>query len=283
MHVNRGNYWDCWGPSDANSHYGGSPGDAHQTFCTCPLSPPCNTTFSKTIVKYNDKLPSGFTAASKPSIPLWCHIRPTVYLSVPGIKKKSELSSPVLKQLSLLLLHERYADSVHIYTDGSTSLQCSAGAVVVPARATTISIRTDHPTTSTSAELAALRAALRFVNRESPRQWSICSDSKAALQSVLSALRRGPYEQLVFDIRYLLHTSQEKRHHVTFQWLPSHCGVIGNEDADNAARAALDDTQEAAIPLSRSDAARILRVLAQEITLSLWCTPSGQTNRSNRH
>uniref|UniRef100_L7M1K8 Putative tick transposon n=1 Tax=Rhipicephalus pulchellus TaxID=72859 RepID=L7M1K8_RHIPC len=239
--------------------------------------------FSKVIVKYNDKLPSGFTTASKPSMPPWGLIRPTVHLSVPGIRKKSELSSPVLKQLSLLLLHERYADSVHIYTDGSTNLQFSSGAVVVPARAITISFRTDHPTTSTAAELAALRAALCFVNREPPQQWSIFSDSKAALQSMLSALRRGPYEQLVFEIRGLLHASHEKGHHVTFQWLPSHCGVIGNEHADNAARAALEDTtQEDTIPLSRSDAASSLRGLAQEITLSLWCPPSTQTNRNNR-
>uniref|UniRef100_A0A6G5AJ65 Putative tick transposon n=1 Tax=Rhipicephalus microplus TaxID=6941 RepID=A0A6G5AJ65_RHIMP len=39
--------------------------------------------FAKMIVKYNDKLPSGFTPASKPSTLLWCLIRPTVHLSVP--------------------------------------------------------------------------------------------------------------------------------------------------------------------------------------------------------
>ncbi|XP_054918846.2 superkiller complex protein 2 isoform X2 [Dermacentor andersoni] len=251
-------------------HLATLPSDRHQS------------SFSKTIVKCNDKLPSGFTAASKPSIPPWCLVSPTVHLSVPGIGKKSELSSPVLKQLSLLLLHERYADSAHIYTDGSTNIQCSSGAVVVPARGTAISFRTDHRTTSTSAELVALCAALCFVNREPPRQWSIFNDSKAALQSVLSALRRGPFEQLVLDIRCLLHTSHEKGHHVTFQWLPSHRGVLGNEDADKAAQTALEDTQEEAIPLSRSDAASRLRVLAREIALSLWCTPSSQTNRSNR-
>uniref|UniRef100_A0A131Z0Q1 Tick transposon n=1 Tax=Rhipicephalus appendiculatus TaxID=34631 RepID=A0A131Z0Q1_RHIAP len=215
-------------------------------------------------------------------MPPWCLIRPAAHLNVPGIRKKSDLSSPVLKQLSLLLLHERYADSVHIYTDGSTNLQCSSGAVVVPARVITISFRTDHPTTSTAAELAALRTALCLVTREPPQQWSIFSDSKAALQSVLSAMRRGPYEQLVFEIRCLLHTAHEKGHHVTFQWLPSHCGVIGNEHADNAARAALEGAQEDTIPLSRSDAASSLRKLAQGITLSLWRPPSNQTNRTNR-
>uniref|UniRef100_L7LY27 Putative tick transposon n=1 Tax=Rhipicephalus pulchellus TaxID=72859 RepID=L7LY27_RHIPC len=245
---------------------------------TLPSERP-RASYCATISNYAAHLPSGFSPASKPAIPPWCFIPPEVHLNVPGIRKKSELSSPVLKQLSLILLHEKYADHVHVYTDGSTTLQRSSGAVVVPAKAITVSFKTDHPTTSTAAELAALRAALRVVNHEQPQRWSVFSDSKAALQSLLSALRHGPYEQLVFEVRYLLHTSIEKGHHVKFQWLPSHCGVIGNEHADNAARSALQGDTLETIPLSRTDAARQLRVVAQKITFSTWNTASRLRNQ----
>lgn len=189
----------------------------------------------------------------------------------------------MLKQLSLILLLEKYADHVHLYTHGSTTLQCSSGVVVDPAKAITVSFKTDHPTTSsTAAELGALRAALCVVNREQPQRWSIFCDSKAALQSLLSALRHGPYEQLVFEVRYLLHTSLEKGHHVTFQWLPSHCGLIGNEHADNAARSALQGDRIETIPLSRTDAASQLRVAAQEMTSST-CNTASRLHNHHRH
>uniref|UniRef100_A0A131YU19 Tick transposon n=1 Tax=Rhipicephalus appendiculatus TaxID=34631 RepID=A0A131YU19_RHIAP len=114
--------------------------------------------------------------------------------------------------------------TVYIYlrTDDSTSLQYLSSAVVVPARAITISFMTDHSTTATALELAALRAALCLINREPPRQWSIFCDSKAGLQPVLSALRRRPYELLVFDMRSLLHSSHKKGHHVMLESLRCH-------------------------------------------------------------
>uniref|UniRef100_L7LZE3 Putative tick transposon n=1 Tax=Rhipicephalus pulchellus TaxID=72859 RepID=L7LZE3_RHIPC len=244
---------------------------------TLPSERP-QASYCATISRYSANLPSGFSPAAKPPIPPWCLIRPAVHLSVPGIKKKAELSSPVLKQLSLRLMHEKYTDHVHIYTDGSTTIRSSSGAVVVPARGVTVSFKTDHPTSSTAAELAALRTALCVLNREQPQRWSIFTDSKAALQSLLSALRHGPYEQLVFEIRHLIHTSSEKGHQVTFQWLPSHCGVIGNEHADNAARSALQGDKEEVIPLSRSDAAAMLRIVAKDIS-----QPTLHTSRSQNY
>lgn len=47
-------------------------------------------------------------------------------------------------------------------------------------------------------------------------------------------------------------------------------------------KSALDGTKVETIPLSRSDAARQLRAIAQEITLSLWSTSSSQTIRNSR-
>lgn len=60
------------------------------------------------------------------------------------------------------------------------------GATIVRARGVGIGFKINHATTSTTAELAALHAALCLVTGEQPQWWSIFSDSKAAWQSLLS-------------------------------------------------------------------------------------------------
>lgn len=100
----------------------------------------------------------------------------------------------------------------------------------------------------------------------------IFCDSKPALQSLQSALCRGPHEQLLAEIRLLYDRATQAGHDIAFQWLPSHCGIVGNENADAAARLAHQKTETISIPLSRTDAARTLRKLARETTLSKWGT-----------
>lgn len=238
-----------------------------------------HTSFSQTITAYDESLPACFTPAARPSIPPWCLAQPKINLAIPGISKKADLSSPALRQLTLLHLYENYRDSTHIYTDGSVLPSSSAAAIVIPAKATTIKFKTTHATTSTAAELAALLTALHHIGDEPPHKWTIFCDSKAALQSLLSPLRRGPHEQLIFHITETLHHISDAGHEITFQWLPSHCGIIGNERADHAARSAHTEERHVPIPLSRTDAARKLRLLARQCTESQWNEPHLRNTR----
>lgn len=107
-------------------------------------------------------------------------------------------------------------------------------------------------------------------------------DSKAALQCLIFALRRGPHEQLVLEIRELLHHLFDEGHRITFQWLPSHCGILGNEHADAAARSAHEDGEEKSIPFSRTDAAMTIRKIANAELKSLWNTECLRHTRLRR-
>uniref|UniRef100_L7M042 Putative tick transposon n=1 Tax=Rhipicephalus pulchellus TaxID=72859 RepID=L7M042_RHIPC len=244
----------------------------HHHLASLPVDRP-RTSFCRTVTAHSEALPTGFTPAARPSVPPWCLKQPTINLTIPGVQKKQDLSAPALKQLALFLLDEKYHDSTHVYTDGSVLPSSSTAAVVIPTFARTIKLRKAHPTTSTAAEIAALRAALHFINDQMRKRWTIFCDSKTALQSLLSTLRRGPHEQLVFETAEMLHHLTEKGHHITFQWLPSHCGIIGNERADQAARSAHTEDRDLSIPLSRTDAARKLRMLARQYTTSNWNEP----------
>lgn len=125
-------------------------------------------------------------------------------------------------------------------------------------------------TTSTSAKLAALHAAMTYVTEEPAQKWVIFCDSKAALHSIKSALHHRTYEQMISDIREVHHHALETGHSIVFQWIPAHCGIIGNDIADRAARSAHEDTQTRTIPLARTDTARELRLLARKTSQALW-------------
>ena len=88
------------------------------------------------------------------------------------------------------------------------------------------------------AEMVALHAALTYI-QEHPAHESdpivICTDS----QSALAALREGPSAQsssLGASIWRLLAALGSGGRAVHLQWIPSHCGIPGNEAADALAR-----------------------------------------------
>lgn len=237
---------------------------------------------SRIITANHETLPSNFTPAARPSLPLWCLHPIQAILSIPGIKKKTEMSSFALKQTVLSFMHEKHRERTHVYTDGSVSSKSSTGAVVIPVKSVTIQFKTSHITSSTAAELAAIRAALEFIGPKPSQSWSVFCDSKAALQCLLSPFNHGPNVQLVADIRLLHHQATDKGHNIIYQWIPGHCGISGNDSADDAARSAHDGAPIISIPLSRTDAATKLRSLARELTQTLWNTGEFTNTRLHR-
>ncbi|XP_075723948.1 uncharacterized protein LOC142766021 [Rhipicephalus microplus] len=91
-----------------------------------------------------------------------------------------------------------------------------------------------------------------------------CAYTDGSVSSVSSA---GAVVILAAEIRILHHQAIEKQHSIVYQWIPRHCGIYGNDHADEAARSAHDGTQYTAIPFSRTDAATRLRSLARDLTL----------------
>lgn len=191
------------------------------------------------------------------------------------MRRKSDLPTHALKQLSIFVLDQNCSNHVHIYTDGSTTSSSSSGAVVIPLQGVTLHFKTSHATTSTAAELEALRSALELVNfEERSSKWAVFSDSKLALQCLRSVHRRGCHGQLTYQTVKLHHLLIQKGHDIVFQWLPGHCGMSGNDSADHAARTSPQEVNSVPIPFSRADAARQIRQLARSLTLTEWNTPS---------
>lgn len=138
-------------------------------------------------------------------------------------------------QAALHHMHRMHSTRTHIFTDGSSTPQSSSSGLHIPSTGKTFSYRLERPTSSTSAELQALKEAMRYILRHQPNKWAIFTDYKAALQCLISSGRPTAYDIAAQDVSYLHHLACIAGHIVAFQWVPGHCGITGNQRADEAA------------------------------------------------
>ncbi|XP_042149586.1 uncharacterized protein LOC121837825 [Ixodes scapularis] len=233
-----------------------------------------DSSYAKFLIQQEPNIPKQFETPKLADVPPWTLTCPTISLNIDGIQKKASTAQTVLKQLTLSLININHRFRTHIYTDGSTTHQSSAAGVVIPMEQVVLKFRLGHRTSSTVSELVAIRESLKYIIRTEPRAWSVFTDSKAALQSMQHYLRRGANEQLTFTVVSLCQQAQQAGHHIHFQWIPSHCGVPGNEAADQAAKSGHDNISSISVPYSRTDAGATVFWVGKKIGAALWASPS---------
>ena len=92
-----------------------------------------------------------------------------------------------------------------------------------------------------TSELYAIFRCLDQVSRSRARQFVIFTDSLSSLQALKSFyFYHASSSFLLGLIRQKLHGLREKGKNVEIVWIPSHCGISGNERADAAAKAAVE-------------------------------------------
>ena len=80
---------------------------------------------------------------------------------------------------------------------------------------------------------------------------TIYSDSKSSL---LALNQFNPKIELLKEIHELIYKiSFQNSTLLTFCWIPSHCGITGNEHADKYAKLATNVQRECILPISASD------------------------------
>ena len=118
---------------------------------------------------------------------------------------------------------------------------------------------------SYAAELTAILAAARRLLHRLPHgprrpQVRFCTDSR----SVLQALATGPSTKVdsLFANVWQLLAALSRRCHVTLQWIPGHCDIAGNEEADvQAAAAGL--LRQRRVPIAWDSARAVIRRTAR--------------------
>ncbi|KAF0308789.1 Retrovirus-related Pol polyprotein from type-1 retrotransposable element R1 4 [Amphibalanus amphitrite] len=167
-----------------------------------------------------------------------------------------------------------------LWTDGSVEggvKDGGSGAVVIWSDGEEEDLKTPagRHCSSYRAEMLALASGLEHL-LDNPRDRDIpiviCTDSMASL----ATLRAGPTAQTsplgVRIWRAFSRLSREGHRPIHAQWVPSHCGIEGNERADTIAKEAAELPQED-IPVDSRTICRAVARAAREATIKNW--PAG--------
>ncbi|GFV71171.1 RNase H domain-containing protein [Trichonephila clavipes] len=152
---------------------------------------------------------------------------------------------PVIFQRVFAYHRSQYRRYSAIYTDGSKRAD-NVGCEVVIEDATH-GYLLDPSCSVFTAEAVAIYRALQAIDPNMPHEYCIYTDSMSVLEAIENYNDRcHPVVCNILDITSRLYS---KGFDIVFCWLPSHVGIIGNEQADSAARSATT-YMPLAVPLS---------------------------------
>lgn len=206
-----------------------------------------------------------------PTVPPWSLPVPPVSLSIPGLKgQKDQIPTPILRQMALDMMQTSYAGHTAVFTDGSTTGTSSSAGFVIPSCSFSYGSRLAHRTSSTSAELHAILSFLQYASQMEPRSWVLYVDSKPALHCIEGMGLRGSLAPLVTDVLIQAHRLSISGHVISLQWVPGHCGLAGNEEADRIAAAAHQGRRYVLNLLTKGDRRAFLFEVAQPAARQQW-------------
>uniref|UniRef100_A0A8C1XU29 Uncharacterized protein n=1 Tax=Cyprinus carpio TaxID=7962 RepID=A0A8C1XU29_CYPCA len=206
-----------------------------------------------------------------PAIPPWLFPMPLINLQIHKVIKKQEMSLPTEIVVQQYISQEYYS-VLQVFTDGSKEPESgrAAAAVYIPTFKIKMAKRLSDYVSVFTTELLAIILALQWIEEVQPARTVICTDSMAALSSLLSG-KSEARQDLVLEVLQSLYRIRQLRIEVTFIWVPAHVGVDGNEEVDLLAKKALNHPQiEIMIALSKAEFKRLITLEANKKWQDIW-------------
>lgn len=188
---------------------------------------------------------------------------------------KKFLSAEQLKFMTGSMLATIYCGHYKIFTDASKS-SLATGIGITDLRHNRIGIGINNKMQITNAELIAILRAIRIAAESRNRQIVILTDSLEGCRQI-DVGNDGNY--IIKEIWSEIHLQCDKEFSV--QWIPGHCGVIGNEEADAQANVGCLDENPRDIPITIGDAILHVRNEALEKWQNVYENTS--INVGNQH
>ncbi|GFU07093.1 RNase H domain-containing protein [Trichonephila clavipes] len=180
--------------------------------------------------------------------------------------------APVVFQRVFASHRGQYSSYSTIYTDGSKRADYVGCGVVI--EDFMHGYRLDTSCSVFTAEAVAIYRALQLTDSNMPRKYCIYTDSMSVLEALENYNDRcHPVVCKILDNTSRLYS---KGFDIVFCWLPSHVEIIGNEQADSAARSATTHLP-LAVPLSD-----MKRVILHHI-FTIWQESWGQQLDNKLH
>ena len=211
-----------------NCHNGSVENKLRKPFCYRLLD---LVTIDKDIIQKRASLPT----------PPWHIMIPNVCTDLKErVDKKDDVHS--IKFETLEYINRKWSRELHIYTDGSKNPHNgnASASFYIPSMDIIVKKRLQNFSSSYKAELVAIILALNWIEQFDNLYVGIVIFTDCL--SALMAIRNWKEDVCVSEILMKLTILKHQRIHVFLEWIPGHCGVVGNEIVDLSAKQALGHT-----------------------------------------
>ena len=163
-----------------------------------------------------------------------------------------------------------------VYTDGSRMNQRVGAAAVInrhfqngETTCRQLSKRLPDNSTIFAAEAKAISMALNYYQHMGPVHHDVVvySDSMSCLQAIEGEDTENPF---ICHIMNLLWSLSDKGTRVRFCWVPSHCGIDGNERVDQLAKETLGQDIEPLASVHYTDLKPLVNSYIQKLVQTKW-------------
>lgn len=184
----------------------------------------------KIFQEWNISPPSYTSCFARSPSPPWLDLSKIIITDFPIDHKTASPNN--VQQVFKNDISSKYTDHTEIYTDGSKSQHCTASAYVIPSKTYNFYMELENNASILTAELLAIDQALEFCIKNQSTKYVIYTDSLSSLL-LLAAPEIKTYRFLSYNIITKLCLMYNEIH---LQWIPSHMGITGNEEADKTAK-----------------------------------------------
>ena len=163
-----------------------------------------------------------------------------------------------------------------VYTDGSKMNERVGAAAVInrhfqngETTCRQLSKRLPDNSTIFAAEATAISLALNYYQHMGPVHHDVVvySDSMSCLQAIEGEDTENPF---ICHIMNLLWSLSDKGTRVRFCWVPSHCGIDGNERVDQLAKETLDQDIDPLASVHYTDMKPLVNSYIQKLVQTKW-------------
>ena len=209
--------------------------------------------------KYNFNMPP-IQKQEQETYPPWLTNPITCCLELFTLKKKDN-NTTTLKNHFLAHTEKHHQDKIY-YTDGSKTANGTASAYTIDGD--TKNTKLPELSTIYTAELHAIYAAIKDAINKTFTKITIFTDSRSTIQGIM---KYGNDHPIIVKIKDKANQSNIQ---ITICWVPSHCGILGNETADEAARLETEAELEYLIPLPKNDIQAAFKAKVNNHLKSKW-------------
>ena len=202
-----------------------------------------------------------------PQLPPWEHTLANFDIDYTDIKKDEDPNLLSIEVKSHLV--SQYPYHLKVFTDGSVLESGKSGAAfIIPDLKVHKSFHLGKDFAIFTSELFAILMALLYLSSSHLDFYSIvfCVDSRSVLQALKHWQGNVVRNDIVFEIKFLIHCLRHKGIGIDFCWIPSHCGLYWNDLVDSLAKqGALECNSEAVLSNLKLSSYEINAILKKSV------------------